>query len=117
MLWLPTASKEVVNAAWPEPFNATVPRETAPSRKSTDPVGVPDPPVTVAVKVIEVGADGDATDEIIVVVEVASTAVVIDALKTPRPNVPTRSSDETPVVFQSRLFTTTFAGPSFDVDQ
>ena len=42
MLWLPTASAEVVKAAVP-PLSVTVPRVAVPSMKVTVPVGVPPP--------------------------------------------------------------------------
>src|SRR5262249_50021930 len=52
MVWLPTASVEMVNVAWPVASTGTVAASvTAPSVNVTVPVGVPVPPVTVAVNV------------------------------------------------------------------
>ena len=54
MEWLPVASVEVLNVAWPVPFTAPVPNVAAPSKKVTVPVAVPmagGVAVTVAVKV------------------------------------------------------------------
>ena len=48
----PTGSAEVLNDAWPEASTGTDNASTvAPSRNVTVPVGVPEPDVTVAVKV------------------------------------------------------------------
>ena len=61
----PGSSAEVLNAAWPEASTDTEDASTvAPSRKVTDPVGVPEPDVTVAVKVTDwPNTDGFGDDE------------------------------------------------------
>src|ERR1051326_5862552 len=51
MEWAPAASALVVNVAWSEPSRGFVPRLLVPSLKVTVPVGVPEPALTVAVKV------------------------------------------------------------------
>jgi hypothetical protein len=65
MEWFPVESPDVVKAATPAPFRAAVPNRDDPSRKATDPVGVPDDdtPTTVAVKVAgELDFDGLGLD-------------------------------------------------------
>src|SRR5262245_31480870 len=51
MLCEPTASTDVLSVAWAEPFNGALPSVMPPSRNVTVPVGIPVPPVTVAVNV------------------------------------------------------------------
>lgn len=72
MEWLPTVSPEVVRPACPEPFRATIPKSMLPSKKVTVPVGVPPLPVTVAVKVTACPAKEGFSEEITVVVVVAT---------------------------------------------
>lgn len=50
MACTPTASEEVVNTAEPVESRVAVPRLNAPSRKVTEPVGVPLLELTIAVK-------------------------------------------------------------------
>jgi hypothetical protein len=50
--WVPTASVETESVAAPPEVSATVPSTFVPSRKRTDPEGVPCAPCTVAVKVM-----------------------------------------------------------------
>ena len=62
--WLPVASVVVVNVATPLALTATFEASVVePSAKVTEPVGVPEVLVTVAVKVTDwLGADGFAED-------------------------------------------------------
>ena len=57
IVWLPTTRVDVVNVATPLPFNEQLPKSVLPmaSRKSTAPVGVPEPDaaLTMAVKVTD----------------------------------------------------------------
>lgn len=71
MVWLPTASADVVNVATPEPFNVPVPMELPPSRKLTVPLGVPAPgdaAETVAVNVTDWPKTEGLTDDVTAVV-------------------------------------------------
>ena len=78
MEWLPEESAVVAHVATPEEIVAApqLAIDEAPSRKSTVPVGVPELPDTVAVKVtLWAGSDG-FTDETSAVVESALTTCV-----------------------------------------
>ena len=73
----PAASPEVENVACPA-LSAEAPRVVAPSRNVTDPVGVPELLLTVAVKVTDCPAnDGFAEDATTVVVAALFTVCVI----------------------------------------
>ena len=73
--WLPAPRPEVARLAWPEPFKVALPRVLPPSVKVTVPVGVPDPPVTVAVKVTASPKLGVSSETIRAVVVGATTWV------------------------------------------
>src|ERR1700752_419363 len=77
MVWLPTASAEVVNVAIP-PLSVPVPMGLPPSRNVTVPVGVPLPGATgetVAVKVTDWPNTDGFVDEVTVVLVSAFTTV------------------------------------------
>ena len=57
----------MLSVATPEAFKFTLPNSIAPSLKSTEPVGVPLPPVTVAVKVTELPYTDGLADEVTMV--------------------------------------------------
>src|SRR5579864_1836630 len=69
MEWEPLPSVEMANVVMPAPLRAPVPNNVAPSKKSTVPVGVPDPPVTVAVKVTDWPNTLGLIDEVTTVVD------------------------------------------------
>ena len=69
---LPTAKVDVLNVATPLPFNVPLPSVVEPFLKVMVPDGVPEEPVTVAVKVTDCPkTDGFTEDVKIVVVGVA----------------------------------------------
>ena len=82
----PTASAEVVNAAFAEPSNATVASVVAPSLNTTLPVGVPVPGATADTDAVNVtgwpNTDGDPDDEMAVAVSIslATCEAVFDVL-------------------------------------
>ena len=69
MVWDAAFRVEVAKVATPVPSSVEVPNSVAPSRKSTVPVGVPEPPVTVAVKVTDSPNTVGVFDVLTVVVE------------------------------------------------
>jgi len=84
MVWLPTVRFEVLKLAVPEALSATVPRGAEPSRKVTEPVGLPtavEPgglTLTVAVKVTSCpNSDGLAEDTTTVLVLAWLTVCVV----------------------------------------
>lgn len=81
MVWLPTASDDVLKAAWPEPFTDTFEASTLPpSVKVTVPTGTPLPEVTVAVKVTDCPNTDGLGDELTVVVVAVEPCTVCTAL-------------------------------------
>jgi hypothetical protein len=80
MVCEPAARAEVVKAACPAAFSATVESTVAPSRKSTVPVGVPAGLLTVAVKVTACPAPAGFSEEAMDVVEAALLMVCVTAV-------------------------------------
>ena len=82
----PTASADVVNAAFAEPSNATVASVVAPSLNTTLPVGLPVPGATADTDAVNVtgcpNADGDTEGEMTVVVSIwwTTSETVLDVL-------------------------------------
>ena len=76
MLWLPTVSELVAKVATPEPLRVPLPMVVAPSLKVTVPLGVPLPPVTVAVKVTDCPKTDGLAELVTTVVELALTSCV-----------------------------------------
>ena len=82
----PTASADVVNAAFAEPSNATVASVVAPSLNTTLPVGVPVPGATADTDAVKVtgwpNTDGDPDDEMTLAVPIwlATSEMVFDVL-------------------------------------
>jgi hypothetical protein len=87
---VPDDSAEVVNVATPDPLRLTVPTPLPSTLNVTDPVGVPDPDVTVAVNVTDCPAfDGFGLDDSAVVVPAATVWVtVFDVLAAKFPLAP-----------------------------
>ena len=95
MGWLPRESEEVVNVATPEPLSAPNPMGLPPSRKTTDPVGIPvlgGTGETVAVKVTDCpNTEGFAEEVTVVFVSALATSCGLPAsaallvLKLPSP--------------------------------
>src|SRR6266567_2585504 len=89
MVCAPTLSVDVVNVATPLPLSVAVPSGFAPSVKVTVPVGVPEPLVTVAVKVT-------ACPKVLGLNEVVSVVVVGVAARAPAgANIPTHAASTT----------------------
>src|ERR1700722_5077864 len=74
----PTGSVVVVKVAWPLPFSVALPTDVRSDRKTTVPSGVPDPLVTVAVKVTDPPRGSGFGDTVTVVVVGASKAKAED---------------------------------------
>ena len=68
MVWLPTASADVVKVARAEAFNVTVANVVVPSRNCTVPVATPPLVVTTAVNVTDCPVRDGFADEVSVVV-------------------------------------------------
>jgi hypothetical protein len=83
MVCVPAVNVETARLAWSELLTDALPRRVAPSKKATDPVGVPETAVTVAVKVTcwpTVLGFGSAVSVVVVVVAEFTVCVNVPEL-------------------------------------